>query len=103
MQKVFYLIALLSIVGLSGVVMGDDDDFDHLESRRLVEEGRIKPLQEILSLVTSQRPGAILEVELERDDGIMIYEIEMLGDDGRVWEMEINARTGEIIESHEED
>ncbi|MES9844661.1 MAG: PepSY domain-containing protein [Candidatus Sedimenticola sp. PURPLELP] len=101
MHKVFYLIALLSIVGLSGVVMGDDDD--HLESRRLVEEGRIKPLQEILSLVTSQRPGAILEVELERDDGIMIYEIEMLGDDGRVWEMEINARTGEIIESHEED
>lgn len=76
---------------------------DHLESRQLVKEGAILPLETILQRVNEQRPGKVLEVEQEFEKGRYIYEIELLGEDGIVWEMEIDAVTGEILELEEED
>lgn len=103
MKKIHLLLVVVLISGLSGMVMGDSDYYDHLEVRSLVEEGRIKPLEEILRIVNDQRPGYILEIEMERENGRYIYEIEMLGEDGRVWELEVDAETGETIEFHLED
>ncbi|MES9959768.1 MAG: PepSY domain-containing protein [Sedimenticola sp.] len=96
-------IILISVAVLSGAVLGDDDYYDHMQIRQLVEEGKLIPLEEILQKVGSGERVNILEVEIEREDGRYIYEIEMLGKDGRVWEMEIDAVTGETVEYHLED
>ncbi|MET0101500.1 MAG: PepSY domain-containing protein [Sedimenticola sp.] len=103
MRSAFSILTLISIIALSSAVLGDDDYYDHMQVRRLVEEGKIKPLQEILLKVGDGERVNILEVEMEREDGRYIYEIEMLGKDGRVWEMEIDAVTGETVEYHLED
>ena len=39
----------------------------------------------------------ILEVELEEQDGLLVYEIERLEAAGRVREYQFNARSGELI------
>ncbi|MES9868640.1 MAG: PepSY domain-containing protein [Sedimenticola sp.] len=96
-------IILISVAVLSGAVLGGDDYYDHMQIRQLVEEGKLIPLEEILQKVGSGERVNILEVEIEREDGRYIYEIEMLGKDGRVWEMEIDAVTGETVEYHLED
>ncbi len=83
-----------------GGALADDDQ---LEARRLVEEGSILPLEDILQQVRTQRPGRILEVELEKEDEHYIYEIELLDDDGVVWEMTIDAESGEILNTELED
>jgi len=41
--------------------------------------------------------GEVIEVELEDEDGVRLYEIELLGPDGQVVEFLLDAATGEII------
>ena len=45
----------------------------------------------------------MLEVELERDDGLLIYEIELLTRDQVVREIEMDARTGDILDDERDD
>ncbi|WFM70459.1 PepSY domain-containing protein [Halomonas sp. CKK8] len=62
-----------------------------------VREGRVVPLPEILDWLEERYAGQVLEVELERDDGRMLYEVEMLGPQGQVVEFEFDAASGELI------
>jgi len=74
----------------------DNDDWRQLH--REVEAGTIKPLNEILAILSRDWVGEVLEVEIEEDDGLWIYEIELLGPQGQVVEFEIDARSGDIVE-----
>jgi len=100
MNRLLLVLALTMAVAASGLVLGDDD---HEKSRRLMEAGEILPLQKILGRVESERTGRVLEVELEHERGRYIYEIELLAEDGRVWEYEIDATSGEVLERELED
>ena len=48
-------------------------------------------------------PGRLLEAELELDDGIYIYEIEVVTRTRRVMELEYDATTGELLDVEEDD
>jgi len=76
---------------------------DHLEAHRLMEEGSILPLEAILEHVRLHQPGHILEVELEKEEKRYIYEIELLDDAGVVWELEVDATSGELLKSEQEE
>jgi uncharacterized membrane protein YkoI len=78
-------------------------DSDHYEARRLMESGTILPLESVLEAVLKQRNGRILEVELEERHDHYLYEIELLDQTGRVWEMRIDAVTGRLLKSERED
>jgi len=79
-------------------------DLSQNEALRLREQGRIIALEKLLQLVEKRHPQAsLLEVELEEDDGIYIYEVELATREGVVRELEINAATGEILNDEEED
>lgn len=74
------------------------------EALRLREQGRIIPLEQLLSLVEKRHPRAsLLEVELEEDDDIYIYEVELATREGVVRELEIDASTGTILKDEEDD
>lgn len=96
-----WLLTLLLISGalLQGGIRADDG---HMQARRLVEEGIIQPLSAILSR-EAIRPGQVLEVELEEEDDMLIYEIELLDEAGHVWELKFDAATGSMIERERED
>lgn len=48
-------------------------------------------------------PGEVQEVELENEDGVPLYEIEIVKADGQKFEVEIAADTGVVIEVEAED
>jgi uncharacterized membrane protein YkoI len=79
------------------------DDNDHEEALRLKESGEILPLESILENVRQYHSGKVLEVELEKEQGIVIYEIKILDDDGILWEVTVNAITGQVMAEEEED
>lgn len=72
---------------------------DYERVRAAVARGEMVPLADILTDAQRLVPGAVLEVELE--DGK--YEVEILGDDGVIRELEYDARTGELLEIEVED
>lgn len=78
-------------------------DEEHMEARRLKEAGSILPLEQILKSVRKFQGGRILEVELEREHGRYIYEVELLEENGRVQKMEIDAVSGELLKTKRKD
>jgi hypothetical protein len=89
----------LLLAGVSALA----DDTDHDLARRLLEEGRIRPLAEVVAAVEAKVPGKMLEVEFELEDGVYIYEIKMLREDGRVQEVEVDAASGTILKVEDDD
>lgn len=86
-------LAVALFVGLSGHAYAGDHD----RAREALERGEILPLREILDRAQAHHPGEIIEVELERDDGRWIYELKLLGEQGLLLEMELDAATGALI------
>lgn len=92
----------VTVMLLSVMSMAHADD-DHIEAKRLLDAGEIMPLESILKNVREKFPGNILEVKLESEDRDIVYEVEVLGDDGVVKEVYIDARSGEVLFSKEDD
>jgi uncharacterized membrane protein YkoI len=67
------------------------------EVRAMQQRGDILSLERILRGAQAQHAGRVLESELERKDGRYLYEVELVDDQGRVWQMKFDARTGEIL------
>jgi uncharacterized membrane protein YkoI len=85
-------LALLSIPPLARAD-GDHErhrDRDHDRARSALLHGQILPLTEA--------PGRFLEVELDDDDGLLIYEIKVMDDRGRITRLEVDAATGHILD-----
>lgn len=94
------LLIMLLVTGPLPAVMADDD---YVEARRLLDSGEILPLEVILKNVRQVFPGRVLEVELEQEDSMIVYEIEILGEDGVIEELQIDAKTGKQLFSKEDD
>lgn len=83
-------------LGLSPHAQAGSHD-DHVEARALLQRGEILPLSRILAIVQQRVPGDVVEVELEhgKHHG-WEYEVKVLTAQGRVREVKLNARTGEV-------
>lgn len=97
-RKFRWIMALLFMLSTTPMAWAGDHD----RARALMEQGEILPLSDIMKQANSRVPGKILEVELEEKDGLIVYEIEFLSEQGVIMEMLIDARTGRLI-SVEED
>ncbi len=78
-------------------------DLDHDDARELVQHGEILPLENLLTQVKKTYPGKILEVDLERKAGKLIYELEVLDAEGKVWELRFDAASGKLLQQELED
>lgn len=94
------ILAAMLILSPVHILQADDD---HIEAKRLLNSGEIMALDDILKIIRQTFPGKLLEVELEIENGKIVYEIEILGADGIVKEVYINAKTGKLISIKEDD
>ena len=79
------------------------DRDDHELARRALEAGEILPLSEVLGAAEAARSGRVIELELDREDGGWVYELELVTPDGHIYEMEIDAATGMVLELEREE
>lgn len=88
------LLLFLSLVATPALADRDDHD----RARLALEAGEILPLSDILASAAAVRPGRVIEIELERDDGRWVYELELVSPEGRLYEMEVDASSGIVLE-----
>ncbi|MGL4936564.1 PepSY domain-containing protein [Shewanella sp.] len=62
-----------------------------------VKEGNVLPFDTIMQRYESRLQGRLLDLEVEQKHGRIIYELEILRDDGIVYEIKIDAKTGEWL------
>lgn len=88
-------LALLLAASLGlGVVWADDD---HEQARRALEAGEVMSLRTVLEQVERDYPGQVIEVELDREDGRWVYEIELIRSGGGVLKLELDAHDGTVL------
>ncbi len=101
-----WLVALL-LCGAAAAPLARDLSQD--EALRLRRSGELLPFEQVLAIAVGRYPGAsILDVELEEEDGRYVYELELLTAadafrEGHVRELEIDARTGAVLQDEAED
>lgn len=78
-------------------------DEDARQARALLDAGEILPLETILERARAVQPGRVLEVEFESKGERHIYEVELLDEHGVVHELELDARSGTVLKSKQED
>ena len=89
------LLAISLIVGFSTVAMSDDKEgkiADLVKDAKVTAEQAIKTAMEKV-------PGTVVEAELEKKHGKTVWEVEILGADGKVTEVHIDAAEGTVIDT----
>lgn len=98
------LAALLAAVAPASADKGGREDHDDRRTlERARERGEVLPLARIIELLRAQGvAGDVLEVELEDEDEGFVYEIYVLGSDGRRRELTVDPATGRILSVDED-
>ncbi|WP_447527507.1 PepSY domain-containing protein [Vreelandella sp. TE19] len=86
-------VALAAWLGVQSV--GADPQWEGLHDQ--VRSGEAVSLESLLDWLEARYLGEVIEVEMERDDGDIEYEIKMLGPQGQVVEFEFDGRSGKLM------
>ena len=89
------LSALIPIVAAPSLARGDDPERRD-EVRRAVEAGEVLPLAQILERLRDKVSGDVTGIEIDREDGRWRYEFRVIERSGRVLEVHVDARSGNI-------
>jgi uncharacterized membrane protein YkoI len=76
-----------------------DERIGQDEIRTAVRRGEMRSLSEIEDLLRDKLPGEAIKVEIEREHGRWIYEFKVLDRGGQRFDVYVDARTGEILET----
>jgi uncharacterized membrane protein YkoI len=93
-----WLAPLLAVLVASSPLAHADDSEDHDRARQALEAGDILPLKTVLEKVSTDTPGSVLEVELDRRHGRWVYEIKLLRQGGSVVKLWVDASNGNVID-----
>lgn len=106
-QKILtpFPLALAFLVAFSfappiGAQADDDDAMEHEEARRALEQGLVRPLEDIIIEARKHVEGDLIEIELERENGRYIYELEFIQPSGQIIELQLDAKTMAIVEEN---
>lgn len=102
-----FLAAIVLGLALPSMAAGDEPlllaEMKADQVHRLKETGDIMSLEALLRQVRQEYPGRVIEIELEEENGRYIYELEIVDDEGIVWDIELDARSGELIKREVDD
>ena len=81
----------------------DDEDDDSPEMQaKLAKEAKIS-IEQARKTALERVAGTITEEEIEIENGVLVYSIEIRDANGKTHDVEVDAKTGEIVRVEEED
>ena len=91
-------VACFTVAVLLSANVQADGKLDQERACEAVLKGEIVPLSDALNVVNKAFGGEVIEVELEDEHGRFVYEIKVLQNTGKVLEVELDAKSLEILE-----
>lgn len=82
----------------------EDDDNDKDEKLTAKDRKKAKiTLEEARAIALKRVPGKVVEEELEKEKGRLQYAFDIRDDAGKIWDVEIDAVSGEVLYAGEDD
>lgn len=97
-MRAFRLAAILAVTlvfALSTMVWSDDKEGNVAD---LVKDAKVT-IDQAIKTAQEKVPGTVVEAELEKKHGKTVWEVEVVGADGKVTEVHIEAATGTVIDT----
>jgi uncharacterized membrane protein YkoI len=69
----------------------------HDRARSAVQAGEAQPLGAVLPGIQQRYPGRALSADVAEERGDLVYRIKWLGNDGKVRDITVDARSGRIL------
>lgn len=100
MKKIVLVLVALGLVGVgaAGAVLFKKESRHYVRPAIADAEQHNVKMNDCVKASLERHPGAVLEVEMEHDDGRLLFDIDIQGKDGKTWEIECDAVSGEIVE-----
>ena len=78
--------------------MADDDEMKDAEAlKQAIKQGEIRSLPDILAAAREKLPaGQVIGAEIEQKKGRWVYEFQVVGDDGHMYEAKVDAKTADV-------
>ena len=89
-------IAGTSLVTLSG--QGKHEELDHA----LVSQASVT-MEQAKAIALAEVSGSVIEVEIEHEDDVLVWEVEVLNAANETYEFEIDANDGRIVKKELDD
>ncbi len=77
----------------------DREESDHDRALHAVDRGEVLPLEQVLAAIRTEVDGEVVGLELEREDGVWVYEFKVIDPSGRFVEIYADAKTGRILKT----
>ena len=100
MKKIVLALIAVALVGAgaAGAVLLKKENRHYVRPTIADAEQHNAKMNDCVKASLERHPGAVLEVEMEHDDGRLLFDIDVQGKDGKTWEIECDATSAEIIE-----
>jgi uncharacterized membrane protein YkoI len=92
------LLAVLPVVLGLAAMSGPPSSAEVVENLVMAQAEGVQPLGRVLRAIEQSYPGRALDAELSEGAEPPVYRIKWLGEDGKVREVRVDARTGRILE-----
>src|SRR5215472_5902170 len=99
------LIALATTTANAGLAYGDDDDDDgkdHNRASRAVQQGKARPLADILNQVRGRLGGEVVGLKFKSKNGRYVYKLKVVTPAGQLREVSVDAATGEVVKDEDD-
>ncbi|MEJ8544329.1 PepSY domain-containing protein [Brevibacillus borstelensis] len=110
MKKTATIKTMLSVLGLCGmIVAAGQPAYAANDSGRIDQPANLSPAQQLISvdqaktIALQQVKGRVVHVELETEDGVLVYEVIVINEQNQPYEVEIDAVTGKVRKVERED
>lgn len=103
MRKWLIFMMIAGVFSTAPATADSSERSDHDDVRASVATGKRLSLSQILMRIEQTHGGRVLEIESDRENGRDLYEIELLDEQGRVIELEVDAITGDLLETEYDD
>lgn len=94
----FLVLASMTFTGMQALrAVADEDELKNYGAlQQAVKQGEVRSLPDILAAIGGKLPGNVIGAELERKRDRWVYEFKVVGDEGRVYEVKVDARTADV-------
>jgi hypothetical protein len=96
----FLLVALILSLTALGYLAFKNQSYAHRGTRPAITDSanHNNQMNECIKLALEKHPGAIIETAVEMEDGELITDVDIQGDDGKKWEVECVLAKKKLIE-----
>jgi uncharacterized membrane protein YkoI len=102
MLSLILALAAGTVLALGSPAWSDKKKDKEEDVATLAKEAKVT-IDQAIKTATEKVPGTVVEAELEKKHGKTVWEVEVLGGDGKVTEVHIDAATGTVIDTEAKD